>query len=146
MIVPVLVVLLKLPMQEAAGTSLMVIAMNAGAGVLGYAGHVEIPWLFLAGFTSVAVGGILVGAACARKIPARILRRAFAALVLAMALTILYYNRSAIPGLAALPGATRQESYGPRDHTRVPARISGQRGAHAERKAATLAAASRKGA
>jgi len=96
MILPALVVLLRLPMRVAAGTSLMVIAMNAAAGVIGYAGHVEIPWAFLTGFTAAGIGGIIAGTYLAHQIPPRHLRRGFAVLVLVMALFMLFANRNAL--------------------------------------------------
>ena len=54
LVVPALVLLARVPMREAVGTSLLVITMNAGAGFLGYLGTVEIDWGFLAGFSAVA--------------------------------------------------------------------------------------------
>jgi uncharacterized membrane protein YfcA len=96
MIVPALVVFLKLPMREAAGTSLCVIALNAAAGMAGYAGHVVYPWPLLGAFTAAAVAGIVVGTRLAHRVPASLLRRVFAVLVLVTALAMLYANLSVL--------------------------------------------------
>ena len=56
LIVPALVLLARLPMKQAVGTSLVVIAMNSAAGFTGYLGRVPIRWGFLLAFTAVAIG------------------------------------------------------------------------------------------
>jgi hypothetical protein len=93
LVVPALVLLGKLPMKEAIGTSLVVIAMKSFAGFAGYMGHVEVPWGFMAGFTSVAVAGILAGTHLVRFVPQAALRRALAVLLIVMASVILHQNR-----------------------------------------------------
>jgi uncharacterized protein len=92
MIVPALVLLAGLPMKEAVGTSLLVIALKSGAGFYGYLDQVEVPWLFLAGFTSAAAAGILVGTRLVRRIPQDALRRSFALFLVVMGVLILYQN------------------------------------------------------
>jgi uncharacterized membrane protein YfcA len=54
LVVPALVLLAGLPMKRAVGTSLVVIAMNAGSGLVGYLGRVEIAWDVVAAFTAIA--------------------------------------------------------------------------------------------
>lgn len=95
LIVPALVLLARLPMKQAVGTSLVVIALNSASGLLGYLGRVPIDWRLAAAFTAIAGAGILVGAALVRRVPATSLRRAFAVFVLLMGVFILYQNRSA---------------------------------------------------
>lgn len=63
LVVPALVLLARVPMRMAVGTSLLVIAMNSASGFAGYVGTVHVDWGFLAGFTAAAVAGALVGAA-----------------------------------------------------------------------------------
>lgn len=92
MIVPALVLLTGLPMKQAVGTSLLVIALKSAAGFYGYLDQVEVPWLFLTGFTSVSVAGILVGAHLVRFVPQGLLRRAFAVFLVVMGVLILYQN------------------------------------------------------
>jgi uncharacterized membrane protein YfcA len=93
LIVPALVVLGRVPMKQAIGTSLMVIAMNSAAGYAGYAGTVDVPWGFVAAFAGVAVGGILVGTWLVRFVSAASLKRGFAVFLLAVAGLMLYQNR-----------------------------------------------------
>lgn len=95
LIVPTLVLFAALPMKEAVGTSLVVIAMNAGAGFAGYVGRVEIPWGFLVLFTAAAVAGIGGGTYLVRFVSPRGLTRAFSVFLVLMGALILYANRGA---------------------------------------------------
>jgi uncharacterized membrane protein YfcA len=94
LIVPALVVLGRLPMHHAVGTSLAVIAINALTGFAGYLDQITVDWGFMAGFTACAVVGILAGSRLAGRLPARTLRRAFAIGLLLMGSFMLYRNRS----------------------------------------------------
>lgn len=82
LVVPALVVLGKVPMKQAVGTSLLVIAMNSTSGFLGYLGQVEIDWGFTATFTAVAVAGILAGTWLIRFVSPAALKRGFAVFLL----------------------------------------------------------------
>jgi uncharacterized membrane protein YfcA len=93
LIVPALVILAGLPMKQAIGTSLVVIAMNSASGFAGYLGQVEVPWGFMAMFTAVAIGGILVGTYLVRFVSQQALKRAFGIFLLLMGGVILYQNR-----------------------------------------------------
>ena len=93
LIVPALVLLAGLPMTHAVGTSLTVIAMNAAAGTVGYIGRVDIPWLFVALFTAVAVVAAVPAARLAYRVPQVALRRAFAMLLLLIGGLIFYQQR-----------------------------------------------------
>ena len=57
---PALVLLGKVPMKHAVGTSLLIISLNSVAGFAGYFGQVKIEWGFMALFTGVAVVGIMI--------------------------------------------------------------------------------------
>jgi uncharacterized membrane protein YfcA len=94
LIVPALVVLGRLPMHQAVGTSLAVIAINALTGFIGYLDQIAVDWGFMLGFTACAVAGILAGSRLAGRIPARTLRRAFAIFLLVMGSFMLYRNRA----------------------------------------------------
>lgn len=96
LIVPALVLLGRVPMKQAVGTSLLIIAMKSAAGFAGYLGQVEVDWTFMALFTAVAAGGILVGAHLVRFVPQHALQRAFAVFLLVMGIFILYQNRSVV--------------------------------------------------
>ena len=94
LIVPALVVLARVPMKQAVGTSLVVIAMNSASGALGYAGQFDLPWRFLLGFTAVAILGILVGTHLVRFVSQGALRRAFALFLIGLGVLVLYQNRA----------------------------------------------------
>jgi uncharacterized membrane protein YfcA len=99
LVVPALVVLGKVPMKEAVGTSLLVIAMKSAAGFVGYFGQVEVRWGYLALFTAVAIAGSLGGAYLVRYVPQEALKKTFAVFLIVMGVFILYQNRGAIPFL-----------------------------------------------
>lgn len=92
MIVPALVLLARVPMKEAVGTSLLVIALNAASGFAGYLGQVEVAWPLMGAFTAIAVAGILVGTRLVRHVPQETLRRAFAIFLVLMGALVLYQN------------------------------------------------------
>ena len=102
LVVPALVLLARVPMRQAIGTSLLVIAMNSASGFAGYLGTVEIDWGFLAGFTVIAVLGALAGSALTARVSQAALRRVFAVFLLVMGGFVLYQNRGAF-GSAAGP-------------------------------------------
>ncbi len=111
LIVPALVLLGGIPMKEAVGTSLLVIALKSGAGFYGYLGQVEVPWGFLAGFTGVAVLGILMGTRLVGYVSQGSLRRGFAVFLVVMGVFILYRNRSVLrpaPAQAEVEGVVER--------------------------------------
>jgi uncharacterized membrane protein YfcA len=92
LIVPALVLFAGLPMRMAVGTSLLVIAANCVAGILGHLEHGIPEPLLMASFTAVAVLGSLVGVAIAGRVSQASLRRAFAVFVVLVALGMLGAN------------------------------------------------------
>jgi uncharacterized protein len=89
LVVPALVLLGGVPMATAVGTSLLVIALKSGAGLLGYLASTTIDWR-LAGFvTLAAVAGSIGGGRLAGRVPEELLRRAFGWFVLTMAVFVL---------------------------------------------------------
>ena len=103
LIVPVLVLRVGLPMRQAVGTSLLVIALNSCVGFVGYLGQVDIPWAALLVFTALAVVGIVGGTWLSRFVSPAGLKRGFAVLLGVMGLFILYENPPARPPPARAP-------------------------------------------
>jgi len=105
LVVPALVVLARIPLREAIGTSLAVIALNSAAGFAGYLGTVSVDWGFLTGFAATAIVGALAGAALTRVVPVAALRQSFAMLLLGGGGLLLYTNVPALgaPGLWVTP-------------------------------------------
>lgn len=94
MMVPALVILGGVPMKKAVGTSLLVIATNTATAYAGYHEVVDVPWNVVISFGLVTVVGIFVGAAFIRRVPQQVLKRAFALLLVAIAILIFWQNRS----------------------------------------------------
>ncbi len=89
LLIPTLVLLVGLPMKEAVGTSLLIIALNSLIGFTGDLGRFNIDWLFLLKITAIAVAGIFVGDYLEDKINGGQLKKGFGWFVLAMAVYII---------------------------------------------------------
>jgi uncharacterized protein len=92
-IVPALVLLAKIPMKQAIGTSLLIIIANSIAGFLGYWGHVALDWHLIVSFIFAASLGTLPGAYLARFVSAQKLQKSFGFFLLAVATFVLVQNR-----------------------------------------------------
>lgn len=90
LVVPALVLLGRLPMPVAVGTSLVVIAMKSFAGFAGHLDHVTIDWPITLGVTAAAVIGSLVGGKLVSRIPPAALRKGFALFIIAMSALVLF--------------------------------------------------------
>jgi uncharacterized protein len=88
-IVPALVLLGNLTMKEAIATSLLIIALNSGAGLLGYLGHVSIDWYLSGSFTLAAALGSAIGTYLSRFVPAHKLQKWFGYFLLTVATFVL---------------------------------------------------------
>jgi uncharacterized membrane protein YfcA len=91
LIIPALVLLAKMPMKLAVGTSLFIIAAKSLIGFTGdLQGSMEIDWSLLGFFTISAVGGIFAGIMLSKKIPGDKLKKAFGWFVLLMGIYIIF--------------------------------------------------------
>jgi uncharacterized membrane protein YfcA len=97
-IVPALTLALGMPMALAVGTSLVVISINSAGALLARAGTAEFDWAVIVPFTLATVAGSLGGKKVADRVSERTLTRAFAVLLLAVAV------HSATTSLIALLG------------------------------------------
>jgi uncharacterized membrane protein YfcA len=89
LLIPTLVILLRLRMKEAVGTSLMIIAMNSLVGFSGDLGHFQIDWPFLLKVTAIAIAGVFFGIFLCTKINGSKLKKGFGWFVLTMGSYIL---------------------------------------------------------
>lgn len=89
-IVPALVLALGFPMREAVATSLLVLTLNTTSALLARAvtEGLQLDWRVLAPFTAAAVVGSLVGSRLGSRVPAGLLQRSFAVLLLAVAVYV----------------------------------------------------------
>jgi hypothetical protein len=89
LVVPALALIGGLCMGDAVGTSLLVIAMQSLAGFARHAAHTPLDWTLLGVVTTSAIVGSLAGARFASRLSPATMRRAFAWLVLGMAIFML---------------------------------------------------------
>lgn len=89
LIIPALVILARLPMKLAVGTSLLIIAAKSLLGFTGDMMTMSIDWSFLGLFSVFAVGGILAGSWLTRYVSGAKLKPAFGWFTLAMGVYIM---------------------------------------------------------
>ena len=89
LIIPALVILSKLPMKEAVGTSLVIIAAKSLIGFLGEGSETVINWPFLATVSIFAIIGIFIGMSLSKRIDGEKLKPAFGWFVLVMGIFII---------------------------------------------------------
>ena len=89
LIIPALVILSKLPMKQAVGTSLLIIAAKSLFGFTGDLGKQNIDWQLLLTVTALAIIGIFVGNVLSKKVSAHSLKKAFGWFVMAMGIYII---------------------------------------------------------
>ena len=89
LIIPALVLLSKVPMKQAIGTSLLIIAAKSLIGFTGDLGKQEMDWTLLLTITGLAIVGIFVGSALSKKIHGDRLKKWFGWFVLVMGVYII---------------------------------------------------------
>lgn len=102
LIIPALVMLSKLPMKQAVGTSLLIIAAKS---LIGFTGDVmenadQMDWTLLSVVTALAILGIFVGNQLSKKIDGAALKKGFGWFVLVMGIYIII-KELAFPGASA---------------------------------------------
>lgn len=90
LIIPALVLVAGLPMRQAVGTSLLIIAAKSLTGFVGDLGaSTMIDWPVLLGFSAITVTGIILGVLISKQVAEKRLRPAFGWLVLVMGTAII---------------------------------------------------------
>ena len=89
LIIPALVLLARLPMKMAVGTSLLIIAAKSLIGFLGDLSSQTIDWQLLLIFTGLTFVGIFIGSALSKKINEKVLKTGFGWFVLLMGIYII---------------------------------------------------------
>ncbi len=90
LIIPALVLLAKLPMKMAVGTSLLIIAAKSLIGFLGDVSNQAIDWHMLLIFTGLSIVGIFIGSSLSKKINEKALKKGFGWFVLVMGIYIIF--------------------------------------------------------
>jgi uncharacterized membrane protein YfcA len=89
LIIPALVLFSKLPMRQAIGTSLLIIAAKSLIGFTGDLGKEQMDWNLLLTITALAIVGIFIGNALSKKVSADSLKKGFGWFVLVMGIYII---------------------------------------------------------
>lgn len=89
LIIPALVILSKLPMKQAIGTSLLIIAAKSLIGFTGDLGQHQMDWTLLLSVTGLAIIGIFIGNTLSKKVSADALKKGFGYFVLVMGIYII---------------------------------------------------------
>ncbi|MFZ4634393.1 MAG: sulfite exporter TauE/SafE family protein [Saprospiraceae bacterium] len=103
LIIPALVLFSKLPMKQAVGTSLLIIAAKSLFGFMGDLSHYYLDWILLGSITALAVAGIFIGNVLSRRIDGDKLKKAFGWFVLVMGMYILVKELYLNPAAASAP-------------------------------------------
>ncbi len=90
LIIPALVLLARLPMKLAVGTSLIIIAVKSLIGFIGDLSTQSIDWSFVLAFSLFAIFGIFGGSFASKYVQGEKLKRGFGWFVAVMALFIFY--------------------------------------------------------
>lgn len=89
LIIPALVLLSKLPMKQAVGTSLLIIAAKSLIGFTGDLANYKMDWQLLLIVTALAIAGIFIGNKLSKKVPGDKLKKGFGWFVLVMGVYII---------------------------------------------------------
>lgn len=119
-IVPALVLLGKIPMRQAIGTSLLIIAANSVAAVWGYLGTVSLDPRLTLTLTLASAGGSVIGSYLSHRISAKRLQQGFGYFLIGIAAFVI------LKTLLAPPQRSKSSSLPPRHYltASVPARPS----------------------
>jgi uncharacterized membrane protein YfcA len=90
LLIPALVIIMRLPMKEAIGTSLLIIALNSLIGFVADIGLHPINWSLLLVVTSIAIAGIFIGGYLNQKLESGKLKKGFGWFVLVMGIYIIF--------------------------------------------------------
>ena len=89
LIIPALVMLSKLPMKQAVGTSLLIIAAKSLIGFTGDLGNSTMNWTLLLSVSALAIAGIFLGDRLSKRIDGNQLKKGFGWFILVMGLYII---------------------------------------------------------
>ncbi|MEE6187697.1 hypothetical protein PIECOFPK_00214 [Mycovorax composti] len=96
LLIPALVLLLRLPVKRAVGTSLLIITINSLIGFADDVTHHNMDWKLLLKITGVSIAGILIGIALGKRMDGSVLKKGFGWFVLLMGIYIIVHEISLI--------------------------------------------------
>jgi uncharacterized protein len=89
LLIPALVILMRMPMKEAIGTSLLIISLNSLIGFVGDIGRHLVDWKLLTTITLIAITGVFIGTYFNRQVNSQKLKKGFGWFILVMAMYII---------------------------------------------------------
>lgn len=89
LLIPALIILLRMPMKKAVGTSLLIIALNSLIGFVADAGQYDINWMLLGSVSLIAIVGVIAGGRLSRNIGGNSLKKGFGWFVMTMGVFII---------------------------------------------------------
>jgi uncharacterized membrane protein YfcA len=90
LIIPALVILAKLPIKVAVGTSLLIISVNSLIGFLGDIGaKTDLNWILIISFSILSILGIFIGSYLSKYVSSKKLKPLFGWFVLSMSIYIM---------------------------------------------------------
>jgi uncharacterized membrane protein YfcA len=112
LIVPALVVLGKLPMRLAIGTSLVIIAIKAAVGFAKYehyllAHHLSVDVQTIVTFVAIGIGGSLAGSLINARMNQRLLKQSFAVMLILLGGFVIVYEGSKLASPPIEPAPTK---------------------------------------
>lgn len=91
LIVPALMLIAKLPIKEAVGTSMVIVCLNCLIGFfLGDFFYLEVDWYFLLKFVGISLIGLWIGGLLTKLVNNEILKKLFGYFIILMAILILF--------------------------------------------------------
>lgn len=96
LIVPTLVLMSKMEMRNAIGTSLFIISANSIVGFFAHLLHTQVDYVFLFVYAVCMSVGVIIGTLFTEKISQDKLRRIFAILLFMMSFFVFYQNQKSI--------------------------------------------------
>ncbi len=97
-VVPALVLVLGLPMTDAVGTSLMIVALNSGTSLLSRTGGPALDWAVVVPFALAAMAATVAGKQVAGRLPQHRLTKGFAVLLVLVAVYTAWQSAAALLG------------------------------------------------
>jgi len=92
LIIPILIFSFHLPMKDAIGTSLLIIAMNSLFGFAGDLFHQHFDWRLLLPITAISITGTFIGRRLGQDLPGEKLKKWFGWFVLIMGIYIIIHE------------------------------------------------------
>ncbi len=89
LIIPALVLIIRLSMKHAVGTSLIIITLNTVAGFIGDIGKVNLDWQLLLSVTAIAIIGVFIGGYLNDRLSSGMLKKIFGWFILCTGIYIL---------------------------------------------------------